>query len=182
MPREPAATRADTPVGTDRRRRITIAIVSLAVLLACAGGVWWAVATFFGSVGVGVDRTETLALKQHWQASYDAIVPIAKDFTDTAATQTIDVPAYSRRIDAARTIVDSISEVPVTFQDNRDIRDSMLSGASRVLDGMDSLLQAASRNDTSAVEAAVTEIDGGSTTLKEAGAALDAKMTARGWR
>lgn len=58
----------------------------------------------------------------------------------------------------------------------------MLSGASKVLDGMDALLQAAASNDTSSVETAVVAIDEGSTTLKEAGAALDAKIAAKGWR
>jgi hypothetical protein len=182
MARKPATARDDAPTRTDLRQRLTVAIAALAVLLSCVGGVWWTVTLASSAGDVAVDKQETLALKQRWQASYDAIVPIAKDFTATAASGTIDVATYSRRIEAARAIVDSISDVPVTVSENRQVRDSMLSGASKVLDGMDALLQAAASNDTSSVETAVVAIDEGSTTLKEAGAALDAKIAAKGWR
>lgn len=180
MAKKPATARDDRPVRADRHQRLIIAIAALAMLLACVGGVWWAVAAASSAGDVAVDKRETLALRKQWQTSYDAIVPIAKDFT-VAATGTIDLAAYSRRVQAARAIVDSISDVPVTVSENRQVRDSMLSGASTVLDGMDALLQAASKNDTSSVETAVGTIDGGRTTLNEAGAALDAKIAAKGW-
>jgi hypothetical protein len=181
MAREQAAQRDDRPVHADCRQRLIIAAAALAVLLACVGGAWWAAVSVSGAGDVAVDKTETLALKARWQASYDAIVPIAKDFT-ASATGTIDAASFSHRIEAARTIVDSISDVSVSVPENRQVRDSILSGASAVLDGMDSLLRAASTNDTAGVETALTAIDAGSTTLKEAGAALDAKIAAKGWR
>jgi hypothetical protein len=168
-------------LSTGRRQWLIVAISSFVVLIVCVGGAWWAFAGISGAGDVAVDKRETLALKKRWQASYDAIVPIAKDFTGTTSGA-IDVGAYTARIDRARTVVDAINGIPVTVADNIGIRDKMLSGASEVLDGMDSLLQAASKNDTPSVETAVIAIDEGSTTLKEAGAALDAKMAARGWR
>lgn len=167
-------------LSSGRRQWLIVAISSLVVLFLCVGGAWWALAAFSGSGDVAVDKSETLALKKRWQASYDAIVPIAKDFTGTTSGA-IDVSAYTARIDRARTVVDSINDIPVTLTGNKDIRDKMLSGASEVLDGMDSLLQAASKNDTPSVETAVIAIDEGSTTLKEAGASLDAKIAAKGW-
>jgi ABC-type glycerol-3-phosphate transport system substrate-binding protein len=178
---KPGTTGGDTAARPDRRQRLVIAVAALAVLAACVAGAWWAVVAVSSAGDVAVDRTETLALRQAWQASHDAILPIAKDFTATTAG-TIEVAAYSQRIAKARTIVDSINDVPVTVSDNGTIRDSMLSGASEVLDGMDALLAAASKNDTAGVDAAVTSIDEGSTALNEAGAALDAKIAAKGWR
>jgi hypothetical protein len=177
-----ALRRDDGPARADRRQRLIIAAAALAVLLACVAGAWWAVVAASGAGDVALDRTETLALKARWQASFDAIVPIAKDFASSTAGGAIDVAAYRGRIEAARAVVDSISDVPVTIPENRQVRDSMLSGASAVLDGMDALLQAASTDDTPGVETAATAIDSGTTTLKEAGAALDAKIAAKGWR
>lgn len=165
----------------DLRTRLLVAAISLAVLLGCAGTAWWVITSASNSGDAAVDKRETLELRQRWQASYDAIVPIAKDFTGTTSG-TIDVTAYTARIARARVIVDAINEVPVTLPANRDVRDSMLSGASEVLDGMDALLRSASVNDTAGVDTAVIAIDEGSTRLKEAGAALDAKIAAKGWR
>jgi hypothetical protein len=181
MARKAATKSGGGPAKPDQRQRVITVVASLVVLFACVGAAWWALVTVSSSGDVAVDRRETLALKQRWQASYDAIVPIAKEFTGTTSGA-IDVTVYTARIERARAVVDSINDVPVTLTDNRDIRDKMLSGASEVLDGMDSLLQAASKNDTPSVDTAVIAIDEGSTTLKEAGAALDAKIAAKGWR
>ena len=171
----------DESVRTGRRRWFTITLASIAVLAACVAGLWWAITAASSAGDVAVDKRETLALKTRWQASYDAILPIAKDFASTTGP-TLDSVAYRSRVAAARRVVDAISDVPLTLPGNRDLRDSTLSGASEVLDGMEALLQAASKNDTPAVDAAAGAIDQGTTTLKDAGAALDAKIAARGWR
>lgn len=181
MSTRPTAARDIEPVPEGRRQWLMIALASLAVLAACVIVVWLAVTAVSGASDAAVDRRETIALKQGWQASYDAILPLAKDFT-TKTGGGLDAAAYGSRIASARRVVDAISDVPVTLQDNRDIRDSTLSGASRILDGMDTLLQAASKDDTAGVETALIDIDGGITTLGEAGAALDAKIKAKGWR
>ena len=181
MSARPTEMRGGQPVGAGRRQWLIIAAASLAVLAVLVSGVWLGISAVSGAGDAAVDRRETLTLKQRWQASYDAILPLARDFT-TKSGGALDKTAYRSRIALARRVVDAISDVPVTLKDNREVRDSTLSGASRILDGMDTLLQAASTDDSAGVDASLVDIDGGITTLGEAGAALDAKIATKKWR
>jgi hypothetical protein len=63
MARKQTPQRDDRPVRADHRQRLIIAAAASALVLACVGGVWWAVVSLSGAGDVTVDKTETLALK-----------------------------------------------------------------------------------------------------------------------
>jgi hypothetical protein len=141
------------------------AVVALA-LLAVASWTVWGLLDRAGEPAA--DQEEYRALDAKLTRIEDALQPIAIAFTSETETTPIDLTSYRDRIVAARRVVESVNDVPTTSAAALEVRDGILTGGTRVLDGMDSALDALASDEATAAEAASVEVEAGLAQLDEA--------------
>jgi len=167
---KPVSTPAPSLGGPGGGRRRTWLVVGLAisgvVLLALAG---WSVWSFLGRASLpGTDLEELRALDAKLTRIEDTLRPIAVSFTSQPETAPIDVTSYRDKIANARKVVESVNDLPTTSATALEIRDTILTGGTQVLDGMSSALDALASDDASATEGASAQVEEGLTQLDEA--------------
>jgi hypothetical protein len=166
----PVRTPAPDPGAPNGGRRRTWAIAAIAVagavLLGLAG---WSIWGFLGSASTpGTDLEELRALDARLTRIEDTLRPIAVAFTSEPETAPIDVTSYRDKIRAARTVVQSVNDLPTTSATALEVRDAILTGGTQVLDGMETALDALASDDASATGDASVQVEEGLTQLDEA--------------
>lgn len=164
--------------GAARRPAIRIAALAAAAALAVLAGLglWSA----FDRIAVPeADPVQLEALRAKLVEVRGTIEPIAVAFTSQPDTAAIDVTDYRSRIARARLVVESVNDLQATSAEALDIRDSILTGGTQVLDGMDIALDALVADEAGAAADAATQVEEGLTLLEDAKAHLDEMLGRR---
>jgi hypothetical protein len=157
----------DGPESGRRRIRLALGLVTTGIVLLALAG--WSLWGFLDRTSApGTDLDELRALDTRLTRIEDTLRPIADSFTSQPDTAPIDVTSYRDRIAGARTVVQSVNDLPTTSEAALEVRDAMLTGGTQILDGMETALDALASDDASATEGASIQVEEGLTRLDEA--------------